>query len=416
MPDENLVIDFRKVKEGGLYHSFTKNLFREVHDNSPEEEKAFNKDITRDGIVVDVNGTRKIYKSKKEFMEDKNLNEAQKQYITNICHQGIFGGGAAVMPMARVGENEYMPMEKKLASDIFISVYIRDDKVTLIHSKEFQIQDVRTGFALDTMRTLQLSMVADVTNIHEHKGNKRDIPIYMVANEFGDVGSRSPLVSKTEAKESDAVISQNEISDKLHFITQARRDRALDREKDLDSIVKDSLDNTQSLADRQTKLDIETDNKHFVDIPDKVSDGTQQILASQICYHTTSDADRIFRLHYGAKKVAEYAASFDDNKNDKPHSKVVSEILSNLTDDPVQQSLFKKNAPMILRQAVETKNLSFTDRVKKVFDRVGMIVIPEKRELRDIMRTVKISKKSEQVERLSENRSKLRTKGSYRQL
>ena len=263
MPDNTIILDLRKIETGEHFDKYCKDLFAPIQHKTPEENRVLEADLYRSKIIIDIDGQRKICSSFQEFLDNSTmLTDDQHTYITNIGHQGLFGGGSAVMPVSFVAcmpqdiiMQDTRSIANTLTDDVALCVYVKDGKVTLANTIQYKLTNID---GVEPKGNVTLSMVADITNVK--KGSERETPIHMVISQ-PNVGTN--IIHAIREAEPDAVIVSHDQKDH-HFINTVRQDKARDNEitlqpfirdtSDIDKLAAQNLDDSKPLIFRQTAL------------------------------------------------------------------------------------------------------------------------------------------------------------------
>lgn len=402
MQDNNentLVLDMRKVTSQHFRPQYN-NLCPRLHINSKDEDLQLEKDLSRSKIIVDNNGTRTTCSSIAEFRAATTmLSSRQRQYILNVGHQGLFGGGSALIPaqinspdifFQDIRNHTNSEGEMYQTADVPLCVSIQDGKVALTNTIDFPImkynaQGHAEPFLQDT--SLTLSMVADITNLSDVNKTTsaiqiKEMPIYMTISHQNKPADLE-ILNDFRKLENNAEVTGPTKTNITNFIQQVRDDKTYDNIMHgqnassvidiIEELAIKSLDNSKTLEERQQNLDNILDQSTF-----KIPEGTPttyEIASKILSSRTSPDKDQI-RLHYAAHAITKYATSFD-NQRGKPSSTVVAKIVDTLIEDTKTKNILQKNAGLILRHATENKDLSFKDRVKKVLDRISIAIMPK---------------------------------------
>ena len=247
------------------------------------------------------------------------------------------------------------------------------------------------------------------------RGQEFKTPIHMVISQKD---TKLDIVGNIRKAENNAAkMLPRATHNILSVIEEIRRDKAYDNEiklapliqkldlihtSEIDKLTHQSLDTNIPSILRQTALNraLSTDT---VKIPPQ--DYKPEIMSSEIYRCTTTDTPNkeSLRINYAAHNIVKYATSSNAgpaHTNDSKH--IVSSIFNAALDDGHTKDLLMKNSAMILRQATESKHLSFKDRVNKVVDKISMVISPEKKAVKSFVETLKAERqaaKSQEITR-----------------
>lgn len=409
-----IVLDLKKVSDvnrntwpdnrGVIAHSSFKSqaqgLFTEIHENTPKEHTQLEMDVKRSGIIIDNNGTLVTCYSTQDFLDKaSSLTDDQKQYIQNVAQQGLFGGGSAHIALGNYYKDQNITLADSRngyegkTDDAQLYIQIKDKEVKFINTINFSLRDIQNPY--EGVDIVELSMVADISSLT--KGTEKDTPIHMIVTQEE---KRTDVVNELRKIEGQAVVHSPTKVNELHDLVQKVRHNKREMlqpevtEHNLEAIkliAKESLNEELSLEDRQIALNKQL---HSTSLQISNSGACEQQMEAKIYTFLTSNTKlkEEKRQQFGAQKVIEYISTFEGgnaSKGQKPSKKVVSNILCSLTSEGKQQKAIQKNAGLIMRQAMDSKNLGFSDRVKKLFDNITLMVIKDRKEVKEVVNNIK---------------------------
>ena len=165
MKDSTIVLN-AKFLETDNFRKFSKELFGPIHTNTSNENEQLEKDLLRSKIILDIDGQRIECSNIKEFLESSSgkLTQDQQDYIMNVGHQGLFGGGSIVIPLTisamkhNVALTDTRNIQNILTTDVPLCVQIKGNKVTFANSIDFAL----VSEDAQSKGRVMLSMVADI--------------------------------------------------------------------------------------------------------------------------------------------------------------------------------------------------------------------------------------------------------------
>ena len=341
MIDDTIILDVKKLQTDEFTRS-CKDLFGKIHDNTEHENEQLEKDLFRSKIILDLDGHRIECNSIKQFVQSsKTLTAEQCNYILNVGQQGIFGGGSAMIPVGMLAfRHDVMLTDQRNSTqaatdDVPLCVSIKHGKVTLTNSINFTLVSPEN---LKPKGNMKISMIADITNIKQNK--EQETPIHMIISQAKN-REVDIIRAVREAEKQAELISPDKKTALINHIQQVRKDKALDSKVKVSQVYRE---------------------------------------AAQI--------------------VAKYAAGTSNPglNHTKPTRDGVSKIFDNILKNGTIKDILKKNSGMILRQATASKNLSFKDRARKIFDKISLLISPEKRAVKSFVSALRAERKNKKQE------------------
>lgn len=424
-----LAVAINEIENERDYREATRKVLEEIKQ---ETKTICHKDFKRDGVLINFDG-------KKVKIQDDNISELfpeltgeQCGFILNMANQSMMAD-SGMRELAQVTIREEKKFGFNPSEDIdnlFCSLSIRDGKVMLTSSKNFNLVSMEVSDEQGHPKSIgkiQSSFVADITDLKGEGfkiGKAAGRAKFQVGYRMLEGDDRG-IIESIRKSVQNPEISVNQNLDE--FRSQIALER-MDAGQYQKGVRKDGAEKALSLAEikiRQSKFeDLQSPDsaqvranmlKELNHSPEFIADmmgsehkdnsklwkaykgnikgasfdkEPESKYAASAAIYSHLQKDKAKKVEYGAKKLVQATKDLGA----KIDSKNVVSIFKHLVPSEKGYNL-ESNAGMIARASVQTKNLSFGDRVLKVADKCKIALGLVSQDVSKIVSTAREAKK-----------------------